>query len=147
MDVIDSEILEILSQNARATAAEIGDKVNLSVPAINKRIRKLQSEGAIRKFTVVTDGKRVGKPIIAFVLVVVQGEAAVKALLDYVSADPDILECAAVTGEYDYLIKVCAADVESLEEKLLCMKKKKGVLKSHTMLSLMEYKFSPTVLP
>ena len=147
MDVIDSEILEILSQNARATAAEIGDKVNLSVPAINKRIRKLQKEGTIRRFSVVTDGKQVGKPIVAFVLVVVQGEAAVKALLDYVSADPDILECAAVTGEYDYLIKVCAADVESLEEKLLCMKKKKGVLKSHTMLSLMEYKFSPTVLP
>ena len=147
MDAIDSKILELLSKNARATAAEIGERVNLSVPAINKRIRKLQKEGAIQRFSVITDGKRIGKPIVAFVLVVVQGETAIKALLDYVSADPDILECAAVTGEYDYLIKVCAADVEALEEKLLCMKKQKGVLKSHTMLSLMEHKFSPTVLP
>lgn len=147
MDVIDSKILEILSQNSRATAAEISGEINLSIPAINKRIRRLQSEGAIRHFTVVTDGKKVGKPIVAFILVVVQGEAAVNALLDYVARDPDILECVAVTGEYDYLMKVCAADVESLEEKLLRMKKQKGVMKSHTMLSLMEHKFSPTVLP
>lgn len=147
MDAIDSKILEILSKNARATAAEIGGEVNLSVPAINKRIRRMQSEGAIRRFTVVADGKKVGKPIVAFVLVVVQGDAAVKALLEYVAEDADVLECSAVTGEYDYLIKVCAADVEALEEKLLRMKKQKGVLKSHTMLSLMEHKFSPTVLP
>ena len=147
MDAIDSKILEILSKNARATAAEICGEVNLSVPAINKRIRRMQGEGAIRRFTVVADGKKVGKPIVAFVLVVVQGDAAVKALLEYVAEDADILECSAVTGEYDYLIKVCAADVEALEEKLLRMKKQKGVLKSHTMLSLMEHKFSPTVLP
>ena len=147
MDAIDSKILEILSKNARATAAEIGGEVNLSIPAINKRIRRMQSEGAIRRFTVVADGKKVGKPIVAFVLVVVQGDAAVKALLEYVAEDADVLECSAVTGEYDYLIKVCAADVEALEEKLLRMKKQKGVLKSHTMLSLMEHKFSPTVLP
>ena len=96
MDVIDSKILEILSQNSRATAAEISGEINLSIPAINKRIRRLQSEGAIRHFTVVTDGKKVGKPIVAFILVVVQGEAAVNALLDYVARDPDILECVAV---------------------------------------------------
>ena len=76
-----------------------------------------------------------------------QAGSAIESLLDYVARDPDILECAAVTGEYDYLMKVCAADVESLEEKLLRMKKQKGVMKSHTMLSLMEHKFSPTVLP
>ena len=67
--------------------------------------------------------------------------------MDYVGQDPDILECFAVTGEYDYLIKVCAADVEALEDKLLHMKKQKGVIKSHTMLSLMEHKLAPTALP
>ena len=147
MDEIDARILKILSENADATATEISQSVNLSVPAINKRVRRLVREGVIRRFTVLTNGKKVGKPITAYILVVVQAGSAIDALLDYVDHDPDILECVAVTGEYDYLIKVCAADVEALEEKLLRMKKHKGVVKSHTMFSLMEHKFSPTVLP
>ena len=67
--------------------------------------------------------------------------------MEYIEGDPDVLECAAITGEYDYLIKVCAADVESLENKLLCLKRQKGVTKSHTMLSLMECKLQPSILP
>ena len=147
MDEIDSRILKILSERADATATEISQQINLSVPAINKRIRKLENDGVIRRFTVLTDGDKVGKPIVAYILVVVQSRAGVDALLEYIVQDDDILECAAVTGEYDYLIKVCAADVAALEKKLLHMKKQKGVVKSHTMLSLMEHKFSPTLLP
>ena len=28
--------------------------------------------------------------------------------MEYISEDPDMLECYAITGEYDYLIKGCA---------------------------------------
>ena len=41
MDAVDGKILKILSENAAATATEIGEAVNLSIPAINKRILKL----------------------------------------------------------------------------------------------------------
>lgn len=147
MDEIDAKIINILAQNANATATDISKDVNLSIPAINKRIQKLQKEGVIRHFTLLTDGQKIGKPIVAYILVVIRSGHDFEKLLDYINEDPDILECAAVTGEYDYLIKVCAADVQALEDKLLRMKKQKGVVKSHTMLSLMEYKLRPTVLP
>ena len=68
-------------------------------------------------------------------------------LQKYVNEHPDVLECYAVTGDYDYLIKMCAESIEALEEKLLYLKKQKGVVKSHTMFSLMEHKMSATVLP
>lgn len=147
MDTTDKRILKLLSKNAGATATEIGAAVNLSVPAVNKRILKLSESGVIRSFTVLTDPKTVGKPVVAFVLLVLQYGEGVDNLMKYVSCDPDILECYAVTGEYDYIIKVCATSVEALEEKLLHLKKQKGVIKSHTMLSLMEHKFNPTMLP
>ena len=38
MDIIDKKMLKILSQNSMATATEIGLSVNLSSPAVNKRI-------------------------------------------------------------------------------------------------------------
>ena len=67
--------------------------------------------------------------------------------MEYAKKEQDVLECYSVTGEYDYLLKICAKDIESLEEKILCIKNNKGVMKSHTMISLMEHKFAPTVLP
>ena len=114
---------------------------------MNKRIQRLQKEKIIRRFTVLTDGKKAGKPILAYILLVLRYGDGVEAFTKYILSDPDILECYAVTGEYDYILKVCAADVEALEEKLLQLKRQKGVVKSHTMLSLMEHKLQPTILP
>ena len=71
----------------------------------------------------------------------------IKSLLDYAASDKDVLECYSITGEYDYVLKICAKDIEALEEKILAIKRKKGVMRSHTMISLMEHKFAPTVLP
>ena len=147
MDEIDNRIVELLAENANITSTEIGAAVNLSIPAVNKRIVKLQQEGVIRQFTVVLDRERIGKPILAFVLVILQSADSAASLLEYVEKEADVLECHVVTGEYDYLIKVCAADIRALEEKLLCLKKRKGVIKSHTMLALMEHKCQPTALP
>lgn len=147
MDATDKKILHILAKDAYATATMIGTQVNLSVPAVNKRIAKLRESGTIRSVTILTDPKKVGKPFIAYVLLVIQYGASVDKILSYVNQDPDVLECNAITGEYDYIIKICAASVEDFEEKLLHLKKQKGVLKSHTMLCLQEHKCSFAALP
>lgn len=147
IDIIDKKILKILSEDANATATEISNAVNLSVSAVNKRIQRLQQDKIISSFTILTDGKKVHKPITAFIFLVMQYGDGVESLLEYVKKEADVLECYAITGEYDYLIKVCAENVEKLEDMLLYLKKQKGVDKSHTMLSLMEYKFQPTILP
>ncbi len=147
MDTIDQKILRLLTRDANITAAEISQAVNLSIPAVNKRILKLRESGVIRSFTILTDQKKVKKPIVAYILLTLQYGSAVENLMSCIQGDPDILECYAVTGDYDYIIKICAADMESLEEKLLRLKGQRGVMKSHTMLSLMEHKFTPTALP
>ena len=147
MDHIDRKILQILSENSAATATEMVPLVNLSIPAINKRIQKLTEAGVIQKFTIVVAPEKVGKPISAFILLVLQQGAKMETLMEFVRNDPDILECAAVTGEYDYLLKVCAADVASLQKKINHLKKYGGVVKSHTMLSLTEYKHMVSALP
>lgn len=147
MDITDKRILKLLSANAAATATEIGEAVGLSVPAVNKRILKLRENGVIRSFTVLTDKVAVGKSIVAFIMLVIRNGEGVESLMEYIKEDSDILECHAVTGEYDYIMKVCAPSVEELENKLLHLKGQRGVIKSHTMLSLMEHKLEPCVLP
>lgn len=147
MDEIDRKILQILSANSGATATEMMPQVNLSIPAINKRIQKLCSSGVIRQFTILVDPQKVGRPIQAFILIVLQQGSGLDGFMEYIQSDPDVLECYAVTGEYDYLLKVCASSVEMLEEKLIRLKRQSGVIKSHTLLSLMEHKHQISVLP
>ena len=147
MDAVDRKILMMLTENEGVTAAEISREVNLSIPAVNKRVLKLRQSGVIRSFTILTDQKKVKKPIVAYILLTLQYGSAVDNLLSCVREDPDILECYAVTGDFDYILKICASDMERLEEKLLHLKGQQGVMKSHTMLSLMEHKFTPTALP
>lgn len=146
MDSIDRRILAVLKENAATSATEIGKTVNLSIPAVNKRIARLKEKGVISSTTIITNPKKVDKPVCAFILLVMQYGEMVENFLEHVMDDPDILECYATTGEYDYLIKVFAPDVEALEEKLLLIKSQKGVVKSHTMLALAEHKFEATVL-
>ena len=147
MDQIDKSILHILANDAGAQTLEISRAVNLSVPATNKRIARMKKDGVIVANTVLTDGEKVGKPVLAFIFVVLQYAEGVTAFLDFVQKEQDILECYAISGGYDYILKVCAEDIKKLEQKLLTIKGHKGVVKSQTMISLMEHKCKPTVLP
>jgi Lrp/AsnC family leucine-responsive transcriptional regulator len=147
LDETDVKLLTLLSQDASTTATQLMEKVNLSIPAVNKRIRKMRQSGVIRRFTMITDGEKVGKPITAFILLILQQASAAEPLMQFVASDPDVLECYAVTGEYDYIIKVCAADVKALERKLMLLKQRKGVVKSHTLFALKECKLEVSILP
>lgn len=147
MDAIDAKITRLLCENAQRTAAELASEVNLSVPAVNKRIARLKESGVIRSVVALTDPDKVAKPIIAYVLVVIDHVENASALTNYIDADDDVLECSAVTGEYDYLLKICASDIRALESKLLHLKRRCSVVKSHTMLALMEHKFAPAARP
>lgn len=147
MDELDLKIIKILSRNADITTTAIKKEINLSIPAINKRIQALKKSGIIKQFTILTDGKKVGKPIIAYVFIVLQSSDYMDSLLEYANTNADILECSAITGEYDCLLKVCAESIEQLDEKLMYLKKHKGIIKSNTMLSLTTHKYSPTIYP
>lgn len=146
MDNIDIEILRILSGDADITDTALSKRISLSVPAVNKRVAKLKESGVIRKKAVLTNPKLVGKPITAYTMVVLEHFSGSEKLFEIVNADPDILECYAITGEYDYMLKICAKDIDSLEQKILGLKNL-GIAKSNTMFALMEHKFSPSPVP
>lgn len=147
MDDIDIKLLHILAENSNQTATEIMPQINLSIPAINKRIAKMRASGLIKKFTLSVDAKMIGKPVLAYVMVILNQYSEVEELVKYVRSDKDIVECHAITGEYDYILKMYARDIEHLEDKLIKLKRQKGISKSQTMFSLLEYKNATGPLP
>ena len=146
MDKTDKKIIEILARNADVTSTEISEELHFSIPAVNKRIRDLKKNGIIKGYTIITDRKKVGKPISAFIMIVLKSIEHTESFFEYVESDRDILECYAVTGEYDCIIKVSAPSLEELDKKLAILKTQSGVMKSYTMLSLTTHKYAPTVL-
>ena len=133
MDSIDAQLLRILAEDARCSATDISKKVNLSIPAVNKRISRL-------RFTIQLNPQKINSSVQAFVLLVVDQYSRVNELLEFVNAKENIVDCYAITGEYDYQLRLYARDITELESILLELKGKKCVSKSHTIFVLMEHK-------
>ncbi len=114
MDEIDIKILKLLQEDSRISYTDLSGNVGISETAVRRRVKKLQDEGIITKFTIKIDPEKLGKGVTAFVGVDVGGEMGPVAGSELLN-DPAISELYTVTGDFDLLIKVTCRDVKELE--------------------------------
>ena len=137
MDSIDQQLLKLLSNNGRATASELSRKVNLSVPAVSERLRKLESTGTIDYYGIRINRELLGYKLMAFIFVNIDLEENIDSSRVAIAAYPEVLECHQMAGEYDYLLKVLLEDTKELEYFISKkLKRIKGVQKSNTLIGL-----------
>jgi len=118
LDTIDTQMLTILRENARTSAAAIARQVNLSVPAVLERIRKLTQSGIVERFTTKLNRKRAGLTLLAFIQVRLTASTSADTFRRSAVAFACVLECHHIAGEYDYLLKVAVEDTAALERFL-----------------------------
>lgn len=141
MDITDLKIVEVLKNNSRSTASEISKKVNLSIPAVAERIRKMEEASIIEKYTVKVNREKMNYRLLAFIFISIDKTENIENFRDTIIQSKYVLECHHVVGEYDYLLKVLVEDTKSLEYFLSdTLKKIKGVFKSNTVISLSSLK-------
>ena len=136
MNEIDRKIIELLAADSRRALADIGGEVGLSASAVNERIRRLVTAGAIRRFTVDADPEALGLPVLAFVFMALAPGADEAAFRAFAAGHGAILECHHVTGTWSYLIKIRVADLNAVEAFLGELKAAGYVGRSETMISL-----------
>lgn len=137
MDEIDSQILDALKANGRATASEISKKVSLSIPAVAERIKKLEQNRIIEKYTVKINHKAAGYNLLAFILVNIDATENIDGFRRQIVQVKNVLECHHLAGPSDYLLKVLVADTDELEHFIThTLKKIKGVANSSTFIRL-----------
>lgn len=140
MDAFDSKILKLLSQNARMTGADIARKVNLSLPAVTERLRKLTRDGIIDKYTIRLNREKLSLHLMAFINVWIDHTKNVNAK-DQIIAMPEVLECHHMAGDCDLLLKVLVKDTVALEELLVSkIKSIKSITRTSTTIILSSYK-------
>ncbi len=136
LDDVDFKILDILQKAGRTRRNDLSDKVNLSLPAVSDRLRKLEESGIIAGYFAKLDHKKLGKDITAFVLVTVDSSKHFASFVEHANNTDDILECHAVTGDGTHLLKVRTENTESLEKLLARIQSWSGVMKTTTSLVL-----------
>nr|WP_090279263.1 Lrp/AsnC family transcriptional regulator [Mycolicibacterium komanii]CRL75105.1 transcriptional regulator [Mycolicibacterium komanii] len=118
LDATDEQILAALMDDARATYAEIGERVNLSAPAVKRRVDRMLDTGVIRGFTTVVDRTALGWTTEAYVQVFRHGTIAPERLRAAWIDIPEVISAATVTGTADAILHVVARDMRHLEEAL-----------------------------
>lgn len=116
MNEFDAAILNTLQRNARVSWVKLGEEVNLSPSACQRRVQALQEEGVIEGFTVCLNEVALGRSVKAFVEVSVdrQDPRLASEFREWVRDHPQVLTCHMVTGSFDYMLEVVAVDLESL---------------------------------
>jgi DNA-binding Lrp family transcriptional regulator len=136
LDVIDERILAELAEHARATFADIGEKVSLSAPAVKRRVDRMLDRGVIKGFTTVIDRNALGWNTEAYVQVFCQGTIAPERLRAAWVDIPEIVSAATVTGPSDAILHVLARDMQHLEEALERIRSSADVERSESIVVL-----------
>lgn len=136
LDDIDERILAELADNSRATFAEIGARVNLSAPAVKRRVDRMLDHGVIRGFTTVIDRSALGWNTEAFVQVFCQGTIAPDQLRAAWIDIPEVVGAATVTGTADAILHVLARDMQHLESALEKIRSTAAVERSESIVVL-----------
>ena len=136
LDTSDERILAGLAEHARATFAEIGQKVNLSAPAVKRRVDRMREAGVIKGFTTVVDRNALGWNTEAYVQVYCHGTIAPDQLRAAWVDMPEVVSAATVTGTSDAILHVLARDMRHLEAALERIRSSADIERSESIVVL-----------
>lgn len=114
LDATSWRLLEELQQHGRLTYTELGQRVGLSLPAVAERVRRMEEAGIIAGYHAEVNLGKLGMPVQALVhLHSIGGQSCTRAV-SQVSAIPEVLECARVTGDDSIIVRVVATSLDHL---------------------------------
>ncbi|MCS7136293.1 MAG: Lrp/AsnC family transcriptional regulator [Nitrososphaerota archaeon] len=143
MDERDWKILNALIEDASQSISDLAIKLGMPRTTIQERIKKLRSKGIIKKFTVIPDYSKLGKPATAFVLISFLPGTSIsqKKLGEYIATLPDVYEVHLISGEWDILLKVRGESIQAIGELVIDkLRTIEGVGKSMTCASFLTIK-------
>jgi Lrp/AsnC family leucine-responsive transcriptional regulator len=117
LDKLDKAILRALQDNGRETYEVIGEQVGLSSSAVLRRVKRLEDAGVIERYVALVKPQAVGLGLTAYLSVRLEKhtESHKRHPMDLFRASvltwPEVVECAAVTGEMDYLLRLVVQDM------------------------------------
>jgi len=116
LDRTDRKILAELQRDGRLSNQELADRVSLSPSPCLRRVRRLEERGYIKRYVALVDAEKVGLGLLAYVSIrlnkhVGGSHAPMGEFARDVQRWPEVVECYAMSGDMDYLLRVQVADL------------------------------------
>jgi Lrp/AsnC family transcriptional regulator len=110
-------LLRALQGDSSASLAVLAERVGMAQSTVWRKLQEFEAAGLIRGRVALLDPAKAGAKLCVFAQVTLDSHAeeAVAGFARMVSAHPEIMECHAVSGTADYIVKIRVADVEAYE--------------------------------
>jgi Lrp/AsnC family leucine-responsive transcriptional regulator len=118
LDQIDLKLLNILSNNSSFTIKELAIQVNLSPSPVLQRVKKLESNGYIKKYIAILNPEKFSQGFIVFCNIKLKqhdrtiGHQFVEDIMNI----NEVMECYNISGDYDFILKVFARDMKHYQD-------------------------------
>ncbi len=145
LDRAEREILRVLQQRGRISNVELAEQVGLSESPCFRRVRSLEEQGVIHGYGARVDQRALGLQVTAFVQITLekQDEKKQRDFLAQVEAEEHIVECHAMSGSHDYLLKVVARNMEHFSDlamqRILKFAGVRNIESNFSLLAVKEY--------
>lgn len=136
MDKTDRAILKNLQKNARMTISDLSAAISLSMPAASERLRKLETSGVIKQYTVILDPEKINKHLTALMFLRFDSTTNGEDFAEYAKTESEVNECYYITGDFDYFLKIVTEDARTLKSLLSRIKNQPGLVKASNLVVL-----------
>jgi Lrp/AsnC family leucine-responsive transcriptional regulator len=122
MNKKDMKIIEMLKENCRTPAKEIGRRTGIPITTVCNRMRALERDGIIKNYRAVIDNRKIGKGVEAFIRIDVKRDP--EEIVNKFAGRPEVEECYVVSGSVEVMLKVAMPSVDELHDFVAGLKSK-----------------------
>lgn len=117
IDDYDRRLLRAVQSNSGRTVQELADLIGLSATPTARRLKRLSDQGIIARHVALLDPEALGLQATLFVAVRTSRHDAewLERFAQGVARMPEVIEFYRLSGDIDYLIKLCLPDVRSYD--------------------------------
>jgi Lrp/AsnC family leucine-responsive transcriptional regulator len=121
LDRFDAKILDALQRDGRLSVVDLAESIGLSPTPCARRIKALETEGAIEGYAAILNPARVGLAVLAIVQVKLteHTDETVARFEREIELMDEVTKCMAMTGSYDFILEVYGKDLEALSNVVL----------------------------
>ena len=121
LDETDLQILRILQANSRLTTKELAQQIHLSITPTYERQRRLERMGYIKGYLAVLDAYKMERGFMVFCNISMKqiNKAIANEFRDVVGDWNEVTECYNISGDGDYLLKVCVSSMQKYQQFIL----------------------------
>lgn len=118
LDNKDLQLLKLLQKDAKLTVKELAKEVNLSPSPVFERVKRLEQEGYIKKYTAVLDPEKLSLGITVYCQLKLKSndsDLAIEFEREIMKIQ-EVAECYSISGDFDFLLKVYVKDMKQYQD-------------------------------